>query len=52
LKVSRSASPGGADWSFIGSREAGQKAAILYTIVEKRRRRDGDTRGPLELAPT
>ncbi len=39
---------GAKNWLFIGCREAGQKAAILYTIVENCRRLDIDTREYLE----
>jgi len=39
---------GSKNWLFIGCREAGQKAAILYTIVENCRRLGIDTREYLE----
>lgn len=39
---------GAKNWLFIGCREAGQKAAILYTIVENCRRLGIDTREYLE----
>ena len=39
---------GAKNWLFIGCREAGQKAAILYTIVENCRRLKIDTREYLE----
>ncbi|RYG95161.1 MAG: transposase domain-containing protein [Alphaproteobacteria bacterium] len=35
---------GAKNWLFIGCREAGQRAAILYTIVENCRRLGIDTR--------
>ena len=43
---------GAKNWLFIGCREAGQKAAILYTIVENCRRLGIDTREYLEDALT
>ena len=39
---------GAKNWLFIGCREAGQRAAILYTIVENCRRLGIDTREYLE----
>ena len=39
---------GAKNWLFIGCAEAGQKAAILYTIVENCRRLGIDTRAYLE----
>jgi transposase len=39
---------GAKNWLFIGCREAGQRAAILYTIVENCRRLKIDTREYLE----
>ena len=39
---------GATNWLFIGCREAGQRAAILYTIVENCRRLGIDTREYLE----
>jgi hypothetical protein len=35
---------GAKNWLFIGCREAGQRAAILYTVVENCRPLDIDTR--------
>ena len=43
---------GAKNWLFIGCREAGQRAAILYTIVENCRRLKIDTREYLEDVPT
>ena len=39
---------GAKNWLFIGCREAGQRAAILYTIIENCRRLKIDTREYLE----
>jgi len=39
---------GAKNWLFIGCREAGQKAAVLYTIVENCRRLGIDSREYLE----
>lgn len=39
---------GAKNWLFIGCREAGQRAAILYTLVENCRRLGIDTREYLE----
>jgi transposase len=39
---------GAKNWLFIGCREAGQRAAVLYTIVENCRRLKIDTRRYLE----
>lgn len=44
----RPAKLGAKNWLFIGCREAGQRAAILYTIVENCRRLGIDTREYLE----
>jgi transposase len=43
---------GAKNWLFIGCREAGQRAAILYTIIENCRRLKIDTREYLEYVLT